>query len=176
MFNPTKPRRSIGIAAALVAGTAMITATIAEARPNRVRASGQNGVVAAGGGANGGYVRGRGAARNAEGGVTSASGGAFATAGGARGARASTATVNPDGSRTRRGGYGVSGARGSASGESNIAVGSDGIRTGTISSTATSAATGNSYAGSTAINSATGKPVRTATCTDASGNAIACPR
>lgn len=176
MFNPTMQRQSMRITVMLIASAAVLTATIADARPNRVRASGQNGAIAAGGSVNGGYVRGRGAARNAEGGVTSASGGGFATAAGARGARASTATINTDGSATRQGGFGASGARGTASGESNLAVNADGTRTGTTSTNATSAATGNSYAGSTTINSATGKPVRTASCTDAGGNTIACPR
>lgn len=176
MIDPNATRRALRLAAVMIASTAMLAATIVEAAPNRARARGQNGVVAAGGGSNGGYVRGAGAVRNAEGGVTAASGGAFATTAGARGARTSATTVNPDGSATRQGGFGASGARGSTSGQSSLALGDDGTRTGTTSTTATSTATGNSYSGSTTVNSAEGRPVRTATCTDAGGSAIACPR
>lgn len=172
----TTTRNALRATLLCAASFAMLLATAADARPSRTRISGQNGAVTAAGGPNGGFVRGRGAVQNADGGVTAGSGGAFATAGGARGARASTSTINPDGSATRQGGFGASGARGSASGESSLSRSADGTRTGTTSTTATSAATGNTYKGATTINSANGKPVRTATCTDASGNSIACPR
>jgi hypothetical protein len=175
MINPTVTHRTLRLAAVMIAGTAMLAATIVDAAPNRARVRGQNGVVAAGGGPNGGYVRGAGAVRNSEGGVTAASGGAFATRAGAEGGRASTTTVNTDGSARRLGGFAASGARGSVAGNSDLAIAADGTRTGTTNTTATNAA-GNSYNGSTTINSANGRPVRTATCTDPAGNAIACPR
>jgi hypothetical protein len=53
---------------------------------------------------------------------------------------------------------------------------SDGSYSGGRSSTATSNATGNTYSGSTIIDPATGKPVHSGTCTNASGEVIPCPR
>jgi hypothetical protein len=163
--------------AALIAATSLIAASItAEARPNRAKVRGQNGVATAVSGVNGAAVRGRGAVRNADGSVTAASGGAFKGANGARGARAATTTINPDGSGRRQSAAAVSGARGTASTQSDLSRSADGTLSGGRTSTATNNATGNSYTGSTQIDPATGKPVRTATCTDASGTVIACPR
>jgi hypothetical protein len=50
----------------------------------------------------------------------------------------------------------------------------DGTYSGVRTSTATSSATGNTYNGSTQVDPATGRPVRSASCTDAAGKAIAC--
>lgn len=155
-------------------GTALLAATAADAQ-SRGRIRTPNGVAAGATGPNGSVVRGRGAVRGADGSVTTASGGAYRTATG-QGARGSTTTVNPDGSATRRGGFAVQGARGSATSSGNLTRNADGTYTGARTSNATSAATGNSYSGSTQIDPATGKPVRTGTCTNANGEVIACPR
>jgi hypothetical protein len=160
-----------------IATLGMITVSAAaDARPTRARAVGQNGVIAGASGPNGGAIRGRGAIQNADGSVTAGSGGAFRTAAGGKGYRASTTTVNPDGSANRRSSAAASGLRGSGSTSSNVTRNADGTYSGGRSTTATRAATGNSYDGSTKIDPATGKPVHTATCTNATGAVIACPR
>jgi hypothetical protein len=154
----------------------VVVSAAADARPNRVRVSGQNGVVTGVSGANGSAIRGRGAVQNADGSVTAASGGAFRTAAGGKGYRSATTTINPDGSANRRSSAAASGPRGSGSTSSNLTRNADGSYSGGRTSTATRASTGNTYSGSTQIDPATGKPVRTATCTNASGAVIACPR
>lgn len=168
---------SVYVKLATLAATASLiaAATVAEARPTRGKIVGQNGSISAVKGENGSAVRARGAKRNADGSVSAGRAGGFKTANGA-GARASTTTVNPDGSANRRSQAGYSGVRGTASTSSNVTRNADGSYSGGRSTTANSAATGNSYSGSTQIDPATGKPVRTATCTDANGAAIACPR
>ncbi len=162
---------AIALGASLLA-----TSVAAEDRPNRAKVSGSNGTVTAIKGDKGSGARARGAKRNTDGSVTAASGGAFQTANGARGARASTTTVNPDGSGTRVSEAAASGPGGSASTSSNVTRNADGTHSGGRTSTATSTSTGNTYNGSTQIDPATGQPVRTATCTDSSGAVIACPR
>ena len=152
------------------------TATIANARPNRVRAAGQNGSIGVISGPNGSAMRTRGAVQNADGSVTSGRAGGFKAANGATGGRASTTTVNPDGSANRRSMRGASGAAGNYATASDVTRNADGTYSGGRTTSATNAATGNTYNGSTQIDPATGKPVRTATCTDAAGNSIACPR
>jgi hypothetical protein len=157
----------------MIAAT-MVASVAAEAQ-SRARVRTPHGVAAGATGPNGTVVRGRGAVRNADGSVTAGSGGAYQTANG-QGARGSTTTVNPDGSATRRSGFAVQGARGTASGSGNVTRNADGTYSGGRTTTATSATTGNSYNGSTQIDPATGKPVRSGTCTNASGQVIACPR
>jgi hypothetical protein len=148
---------------------------VAEAREGRVKARGQNGVVAAGAGPNGGaYARGRGAVQNDNGSVTSASGAVARGPNGGRGARASTTTVNPDGSATHQGGFVAEGAQGSVASSGSAARNADGTYSGARSTQATSATTGATYKGSTSYDSTTGV-TRTATCTDAAGAAIVCP-
>jgi hypothetical protein len=154
----------------------LMTSVAADARPKRVKAAGSNGSVTAVQGANGSSVRARGAKQNSDGSVTTGRTGAFKTANGAKGARASSTTVNPDGSANRRSARGASGAAGSYSTSSDVTRNADGTYSGGRTTNATRAATGNSYSGSTQIDPATGKPVRTATCTNAAGAVIACPR
>lgn len=161
---------------AIAFGASLLAASVAaEDRPNRTRTSGANGTVTAIQGEKGSGARARGAKRNSDGSVTAASGGAFQTANGARGARASTTTVNPDGSGTRVSEAAASGPAGSASTSSDVTRNADGTFSGGRTSTATSTSTGNTYNGSTQIDPATGQPVRTATCTDSAGTVIACP-
>jgi hypothetical protein len=162
---------------ALMAGMVGLLAvsTVAEARPYRAKVVGQNGSIAKTSGAYGTTTRARGARQNADGSVTAASGRTLRTATGAA-ARGSTTTVNPDGSATRSGRLAAGGARGSVNSNSNVTRNADGNYSGGRTTSATRASTGNSYKGSTQIDPATGKPVRTATCTDAAGNVISCPR
>ncbi len=154
----------------------ILSATVTEARPTRSRTSGPNGSITAVKGANGSSVRARGTRQNADGSVTTGRTGAFKTGSGASGVRGATTTVNPDGSARRQSGIAVKGARGSAASSSDVTRNADGSYSGGRTSTATNNATGNSYSGSTQIDPATGKPVRTATCTDAAGAVVACPR
>jgi hypothetical protein len=153
-----------------------LTSTVADARPVRGKIVGQNGSIATVKGTNGSIVRGRGVVSNADGSVTTKRGAGYKTTAGGKGYRASSKTVNPDGSANRRSAAGFNGPRGSGSTSSDVTRNADGSYSGGRSTTATSAATGNTYTGSTQIDPATGKPVRSATCTNASGAVIACPR
>jgi hypothetical protein len=164
-------------ALALVAATVgmIATSTIADAQ-RRVRVAGPNGAVTATQGPNGGgAIRARGVHRNADGSVQRGAASAIRTPNGGRAARASTTTVNPDGSARRQSTASGSGVRGSASTSSDVTRNADGTYSGGRTTTATSNSTGNTYNGSTQIDPATGRPVRTASCTDAAGNTIACP-
>lgn len=161
----------VAAAAALV----MVSAA-ADARPTRGKVVGQNGSISGVSGANGGTIRGRGTVQNADGSVTTKSGRAAQTVNGGKGFRRSTTTVNPDGSANRQSAAAANGPRGSAATSSNVTRNADGSYSGGSTSTATNNATGNTYNGSTQIDPSTGKPVRAATCTDASGAVIACPR
>lgn len=161
----------------LVAATGALTIapTSAEAQ-QRVRASGSNGTVVTNQGPNGGAsVRSRGVRRNADGSVTAGSAGAIRGPNGARAARDSTTTVNPDGSARRQSSASASGSNGSATTTSDVTRNADGTYSGGRTTTATSTTTGTTYNGQVQIDPATGQPVRTATCTDAAGNTIACP-
>jgi hypothetical protein len=162
----------------LVAATAALVtvSAAADARPTRGKVVGQNGSISGVSGVNGGTIRGRKTVQNVDGSVTTKSGRAFRTANGGKGYRSGTTTVNPDGSANRRSAAAASGPRGSAATSSNVTRNADGSYSGGRSTTATNNATGNTYNGSTQIDPATGKPVRTATCTNASGAVIACPR
>ncbi|HRE36659.1 MAG TPA: hypothetical protein PK217_16455, partial [Sphingopyxis terrae] len=86
----------------------------------------------------------------------------------------STTTVNPDGSLTHSGSASATGARGTFDSSGAVARESDGSWSGGRSTSATNSTTGTSYSGSTTIDPATGKPVHSGTCTDASGAVIPC--
>ena len=164
-------------AAGILASSLLLVMGTAEARQGIVKARGPNGAATAVRGPNGGAgMRGRGMVQNEDGSVTRASGGAWRNANGGTSLRGRTTTVNPDGSATHSGSAYASGAKGTAESSGSFARDADGNWTGSRNSSATNAETGNSYAGSVSIDPATGKPVRTATCTDASGTVIACPR
>ena len=162
------------ILTAIAATLALTAAATADARQGSFKARGPNGVVAGKTGPNGTVVRGRGRVQNADGSVTQRSGGAFQGTNGSSGKRASSTTVSPDGSVSRSGEAYVSGTNGSASSAGAFQRDADGNWSGSRSTTATNNNTGNSYSGSTAINPATGKPVHSGTCTDASGAVIPC--
>ena len=102
------------------------------------------------------------------------SGGAFRGANGSKGRRQSTTTVNPDGSLTHSGSASATGARGTFDSSGAVARAADGSWSGGRSTRATNSTTGTSYSGSTTIDPATGKPVHSGTCTDASGAVIPC--
>lgn len=160
----------------LAAIAAFLTVSMTPAEAGRIAArSGKGNAVMAGSANGNSWARGRAVTTGENGATTLMRGGAFKGANGARGARASQATVNPDGSATRRGGFSVSGARGSASSQGSATRNADGSYAGSRSTTATNRATGNTYNGNTTYDSTNGVN-RTATCTDAAGNSIACPR
>lgn len=159
-----------------VAALALVAADASAQSRGRVRAQGDNGMVAAGAGPQGGaYVRGRGAVHNADGSVTSASGGAVRGPNGGRAGRASTMTVNPDGSATRQsvaGGQGPNGGQAITSGETTRNA------DGTYSTTRNTSATGPqgaTYSGQTTYDPVNGVQ-RNATCTNTAGQVVPCPR
>jgi hypothetical protein len=159
----------------LVTAAGFVMVGMAPAEAGRVGGRTGKGTMAAAGSAGGNsWARGRATTTNENGGKTVTSGGAFQGANGARGARASQTTVNADGSATSQSGFTASGARGSASSQGSATRNADGTFNGARTSTATSAATGNTYNGSTSYDQ--NGVNRTATCTDASGATIACPR
>lgn len=153
---------------------AMSLATVAEARQGSVRVHGANGAASAVAGQRGVAARAHGTTTTSDGSVVRASGGAFRGANGGAGYRGSATTISPDGTVTRTGEAAASGARGSASSSGSFTRSADGAWSGSRSSQATNAATGNSYSGTTSIDPATGKLVHSGTCTDAAGNVIAC--
>jgi hypothetical protein len=163
----------IGMAVAVSA--LAFTSVTADARPTRGKVSGPNGSVTAAQGPNGSTVRGRGAKKDADGSVTTGRARVTTTATGDAAGVVSTTTVNPDGSANRRSARGATGAAGSYSSGSDVTRNADGTWSGGRSSTATSNSTGTTYNGTTQIDPATGKPVRSASCTDAAGVVIACP-
>lgn len=163
------------LATLLLASAALVAAGSAQARGGFVHVRGANGGASAAAGPNGGVAaRAHGTVRNSDGSVTRASGGAYRRANGGSGYRASSTTVNPDGSASRQGTLAASGANGSVASNGGFARSADGTWSGSRTTNATNANTGNSYAGSTTIDPATGKPVHTGTCTNAAGEVYAC--
>jgi len=169
----TRTLKTASTIAALGLVAATLTPITAEARSRaHVRAPGGSATAVAG--PRGVAGRAQGTRTNADGSVTHASGGAFSGANGARGYRASETTVSPDGTVSRQGRLAASGAKGSVESAGGFTRSADGSWSGDRSTQATNAQTGNSYAGSTTIDPATGQPVHTGTCTNAAGEAIAC--
>lgn len=172
--------KSGNAAAALAALTITVTlsaltiSATAEARQGVLRARGANGAVTAAAGAKGVATRGHGTVSNQDGSVTHGSGGAYRGVNGGQGYRASSTTVSPDGSVSRQTQAETNGPNGSVNIQGGLARGADGAWSGSRSTNATNASTGNSYSGSTTIDPATGQPVHTGGCTDAGGNAISC--
>lgn len=164
----TKFRTTLTAAAVLAA---LALTTTADAKGS-VRVRGSNGHAAAVAGSRGVAGRAGGTVTAEDGTVTHASGGGFAGANGARGARASTTSVSPDGTVTHEGAASTSGARGSASTQGGFTRNADGTSSGSRTTNATNAQTGNSYAGSTTVEN--GTVSHTGTCTNASGEVIPC--
>lgn len=156
--------------------SAMIATSVTPAFAGRTANRTGKGTAVIGGQVSGNkWGRGHTVQKTESGSTVAASGGAFETAKGAKGARGSTTTINPDGSASRQGGLSGSGARGSIASQGQATRNADGTYSGQRSTQATNAATGNSYDGNTTYNSTDGVK-RTATCTDAGGNSINCPR
>jgi hypothetical protein len=154
----------------------LVGTSYAEAGAGRARARGDQGVVTATSGPNGGAAtRSRGATQNADGSVTAGSAGAARTPQGGRAARGSTTTANPDGSATRTSRAAAEGANGgSASTQGATTRNADGTVTSSRETNGTNPQ-GGTYQGVTTYDPATGI-TRTTTCTNASGAQVACPR
>lgn len=159
---------------ALTAATvlaALALASTAEAKGTlRVRGTNGHGTVTAG--QRGVAGRAGGTVVAEDGTVTHGSGGGFLGANGARGARASTTSVSPDGTVSHQGAASTSGARGSASTQGGFTRNADGTASGSRTTQATNAYTGNSYSGSTTVDN--GTVSHTGTCTNAAGAVIPC--
>ncbi len=166
--------KSLTVAGFSLAFTLALAAPQADAREGRIKARGANGAVAASVGPNGGaFARGAGAVTNADGSTTAASGGVMRAPNGAKAARGSTTTVNPDGSASRRSGFAAKGAKGAVASTGSATRDADG----TIDASRTTAATGakGSYEANTTYSTENGV-TRQATCKDAAGVVVACPR
>lgn len=162
----------LGLASVAAMSLGLVSTADAQVRG---RVAGPSGSVAGATGPNGGgYIRGRGKTVTSDGSVVRGSSGAIRTPSGGRSARGSTSTVNPDGSATRSSRLAGSGPRGSVASQGSVTRNADGTLSGGRSTTATRNATGVTYSGSTTIDPATGKPVRTATCSNASGAVVPC--
>jgi hypothetical protein len=135
------------------------------------RQGGRGGTVAAG--PRGIAARGHSTTINADGSTTLNRAGGFASVNGARGARQSSTTV---GRRFLR----PFGQRGGNRGEwlraipRRLCPRRRGTWSGSRTTSATNANTGNSYNGSTSIDPNTGKPVHSGTCTNAAGQSMSC--
>jgi len=132
-----------------------------------------------------------GARRTAEGGRAVRAGtatyneetGAYSSQRGAAAETASGATANTSsttsGSRgegwTRSGSTSASGSQGSASSNTSLTRNADGTVSGSSETNITGNASGITYHATTSIDPQTGQPVRTYSCTDASGTAVTCP-
>lgn len=158
-------------ATAIAALSALALSSTADARGLlHVRGANGGGTVVAG--QRGVAARAHGTTTSADGTVTHASGGAFRGVNGSRGYRASETSVSPDGTVSHQGSAAASGARGSYASEGGVTRNADGIWSGGRETSATSAATGNSYSGSTTV--ADGQVSHTGTCTNAAGEVIPC--
>ncbi|MCJ2179255.1 hypothetical protein [Novosphingobium album (ex Hu et al. 2023)] len=164
----TKFRTTLTAAAVLAA---LALTSTADAK-GTVRVRGTNGHAAATAGQRGVAGRAGGTMVAEDGTVTHASGGGFVGANGARGARASSTSVSPDGTVSHQGAAATSGANGSASTQGGFTRNADGTTSGSRSTNATNAYTGNSYSGSTTVDN--GQVSHTGTCTNASGAVIPC--
>ena len=175
-------RASIFAATCLALATAALVVPAAHAEGRvRGRAVVQNpegGAVArtgaAASGPRGAMLRGRTVSSDGNGNVSGRSGAAFRGANGSTAARAGSFQRNADGSASRQGSAAFTGPNG-ASGRTDgtLARDADGNITGQRDTTATGA-NGGTYAGST--TRADGTTTRTATCTNAAGDVVACPR
>jgi hypothetical protein len=166
----------------ILAATMTLIATNASAERARVagaRANAQGGTTAgsaaAGTTAAGGrYARGAGVATDGAGNAVGGSGAAVQTANGSTAARGGAFQRNADGSFQRGGGFAVSGVNGTAQSQGTVSGDGQGHVVGSRSTQATSTS-GATYDGQTDFDSETGVS-HTGTCTDASGNAVACPK
>lgn len=109
-----------------------------------------------------------------EGNAMATSGRVWQGANGGVGARAGVTTRSADGSVQHESGLAASSAKGSVTSQGGFTKDAEGNVVQSRNTTATSAATGNSYQGNTSYNKDTGL-THSGTCYDAGGNVIACP-
>lgn len=127
-------------------------------------------------GANGASIaRTRSAQADGQGGRSAARNGSWTSASGASGGGAVQRDRAADGSLSRSASRSASGDRGSMSSSGQASRDVEGNIVQSRSSTATNAATGNSVAASSSYSKETGF-THSATCYDAGGNTIACPK
>jgi len=126
-----------------------------------------------GSGANGSYANGHTVVTDGAGNGDAKSSGEMTTANGGTAARSGKTSVASDGSASHDSSFSASGAQGSIDSQGSASKASDG----TISQSRTTNAAGanGSYQGTTSYNSGTGVS-HTATCTNASGQTVSCPR
>ena len=169
----TKTHLATGLTLALLMTLGL--AATADAASGRLHVRSTNGSATAVAGGGQIAARGRTTKQNEDGSVTTSSGGVYVNGNGSRAGRVSTATVNPDGSASREGGFKASGGKGTLSSSGKSSRSADGEGSGTRTTTATSSSTGNTYEGS-ATYSKKGGVTHTGVCKDASGAEITCPR
>lgn len=121
----------------------------------------------------GGYDHGRSVSGDGQGDVTSTRGTAFRGPDGGTGTRYGRNTRNADGSASHESGFQGSNARGSIQSDGSASRSADGTVEQSRTTTATSAATGNTRTVDESYNKTDGYS-RSASCTDASGNSIPC--
>ena len=125
-------------------------------------------------GPNGAVLRGRTATTDGQGNARVTSRGAAAGAHGGVATRQGSTTRSADGSASHSGAVSAQGAQGSLQSSGGGTRNADGTVAQARSTTATSAATGNSVQAQSSYSKDTGLS-RSATCYDASGTALACP-
>lgn len=123
--------------------------------------------------AGGGILRGRTVATDGQGNAAAGSASTFKGPGGRAGIRASETTRTSDGNVQHSGGVAVTGSQGTLESQSGFSKSADGTVSGERNTNVNTKA-GGSYQGNTTYNSQTGV-THTGTCTDASGNVVACP-
>ena len=125
-------------------------------------------------GPNGAVLRGRTATTDGQGNASVTSRGVAAGAHGGVATRQGSTTRSADGSASHSGAVSAQGAQGSLQSSGGATRNADGTVAQARSTTATSAATGNSVQAQSSYSKDTGLS-RSATCYDASGTAMACP-
>jgi len=169
------------ITTAIIAALSLLQATTVEAagwgRRGFVRPNAAGGYSGGSGsafrGPNGAGAAGRGFATDGQGNAVAGSGRMFRTPGGVAG-RAGLTTHSADGTTTHQGAFGASGVNGSAWSQGNSSYNP---QTGLNANRQTSAqaTTGQSYTGNTAYSQGTGV-THSGICTNAAGQAVACPQ
>lgn len=122
----------------------------------------------------GGYVHGRRTTTDGNGDVTTSRGTAFRGPNGGSGTRYGSNTVNADGNASHQSGLSASGERGSVETSGSASRSADGTVQQSRNTTLTNASTGNTMNVSESYSKGSGV-TRSASCSDASGNAIPCP-
>lgn len=169
-------------AAVICAAITSLNAPLVQAEP-RFRSFGVAGQTVQGGlagrsafashGDRGAIAGQRGIVGDGQGNVAGASAGGFTTESGGHGQRTRRFSRSSDGSASASGQGSVSGQNGSANRSGSFTRNADGSASGERSTTATNANTGVTFDASTSYTKGSGV-TRSATCTDAAGNTVAC--